>query len=171
MTTPKSVGIFGIGYSRTRCGLRSPVPCGYAWGISERTSSISYPYVFVAGPNKHDDFDRVSDLAEILTETKQSQMVPIGKKEMRHVRNEYSPHNIEYLHKAFTYSNAFVGLRRVCIHNVYLNWTFMDAFPATAPEIPLRTYLGRGIYLAGVRNVVSNARHFTQQDIRYFISA
>ena len=25
-----------------------------------------YPYVFVAGPNKHDDFHRVSNLAETM---------------------------------------------------------------------------------------------------------
>ena len=36
--------------------LRSPVSHGRVWGISELAISLLYPYVLVAGSNKHDCF-------------------------------------------------------------------------------------------------------------------
>ena len=63
----RSVGILVLdirALSALMCGLRSPVPHGYVLRYRRRASLLLYPYVFVAGPNKHDDFHRVSDLAE-----------------------------------------------------------------------------------------------------------
>ena len=50
-------------------GLRCPVPRGHVLGYIRAQVLVIVPllYVFVAGPNKHDVFTRVSDLAEILT--------------------------------------------------------------------------------------------------------
>ena len=51
---------------------KSPPHSILIWSFMRALSvfSLLYTYMFAAGPNKHDDFHRVSDPAEILTQTR-----------------------------------------------------------------------------------------------------